>query len=189
MTCSFKRADLRQKTKQNNSSPCHCRKVTIHQDDCVINNGCDLFCATYHDVIGAAPFSVCSVPLTAFFSFPPILPFPILCLIFGWPLFLGKGPLFPWKGRSFRERLDPEELVAAAGGWLPWQGSLAASPARLAAGRAHPTLSVPAPLPVVGWMEASARPSKQTFPRCCGQPGNPASLGQLVHSPSTRVAF
>lgn len=38
----------------------------------------------------------------------------------------------------------------------------AASPARLAAVQACPVLSLPGPLPVEGWLEASAKPSRQT---------------------------
>ena len=138
-TCSFIIANLRQKKKEREKyiSPCRRRKVTIHQDDCVVNNACDLFCVTYHDVIGAAPFSVCSVPLAAFFSLPPpnsVLSDPLS--VFGWPLFLGKGPFSLWMGCFFRERLDREELLAAAGGQLSWQRPLAASPARLAAVKA-----------------------------------------------------
>lgn len=119
------------------------------------------------------------------FSQPPTAPpNPVLSnplSVFGRPLFLGKGPLFLWKGCSFR--VTQEELLAAAGGWLAWQGPPAASPARLAAGKTHPTLSVPSSLPVVGWMEASAKSSRQTLPGCGGQPGSPVSLGHLVHMP------
>lgn len=126
-------------------------------------------------------------PSLPFSRHPPPPPNPALSnplSIFGRPLFLGKGPLFLWKGCSFRERLDPGELLAAAGGWLAGlAGPPAASPARLAAVKTHPTLSVPSSLPVVGWMEASAKPSRQTLPGCGGQPGSPVSLGHLVHAP------
>lgn len=82
-----------QQQQKNPSSLCHCCKVTIHQDDCVIKNGCDLFCVTYYDVIGAAPFSVCHVPFSAFFLLPSILPFLIFCF---WLAFvLGERPSFP----------------------------------------------------------------------------------------------
>lgn len=36
---------------QKNTAPCHCRKVTIHHDDCAVNNACDLFSAADQDVI------------------------------------------------------------------------------------------------------------------------------------------
>lgn len=134
-TCSFIIANLRQKKKEREKyiSPCRRRKVTIHQDDCVVNNACDLFCVTYHDVIGAAPFSVCSVPLAAFFSLPPpILSFLILCLFLvglcswgkalfpsGWAVSLGKG----WTGRSCW--LQQVASCLGRGPWLPhlpgWQ--------------------------------------------------------------------
>lgn len=69
------------KNKIESSSLCRCHKVTVHQDDCEINNACGLFSVTHPGVIGAAPFSVWSVLLTACFLFPPILSFLILCLL------------------------------------------------------------------------------------------------------------
>lgn len=41
---------------------------------------------------------------------------PFWSFVFGWPLFLGEGPLFLWTSCSFGDMLDWEELLAAAGG-------------------------------------------------------------------------
>lgn len=54
--------------------PCPCCKDTSHQDDYVINNAWGLFSATNHDVIGAAPFSVSTLALAAFFLVLSVLP-------------------------------------------------------------------------------------------------------------------
>lgn len=53
-------------------------------------------------------------PSVPFSCYPQSCPF--WSFVFGWPLFLGKGPLFLWTGCSFRDMLDWEELLAAAGG-------------------------------------------------------------------------
>lgn len=66
-----------------------------------MNNECDLFCVTSPDVIGAAPFSVCSVPLTAFLSTPHRAPqsCPSQSFVYFWSAFVpGDRPSFPLEG-------------------------------------------------------------------------------------------
>lgn len=126
---------------------CRCHKVTVHHDDCVMNNAWDLFSATDHDVIGAGHFSVCAVPLTAFFLVPPILPFLIPC--FQLAFVARQGPLSLWRA------VPSGEGWARRSCWLRrWAavlaGGLVASPARLAAVKAHLLLPLPHSLPVVG---------------------------------------
>lgn len=75
----------------------------------MVKNAWDLFSVTHRDVIGAAPFSVCTVPLTAFFLLPLALPFLILCLFL---VVQGERPSFPLAGCSLRGRLGREELLA-----------------------------------------------------------------------------
>ena len=90
--------------------PCPCCKDTSHQDDYVINNAWGLFSATDHDVIGAAPFSVSTLALTAFFLVPSVLPSDLLCL-FSRPLSSGKA-LFSSGGLFSQGRLEPGKLLA-----------------------------------------------------------------------------
>lgn len=80
-----------------------------------------------------------------------------------WSAFVpGKGPFSPWTGCSFRARLGREELLAAAGGQLSWQRPPAASPARLAAVKAHPMLSLPPSLsPSLQWVNGDLRKTFQ----------------------------
>ena len=97
--------------------PCPCCKDTSHQDDYVINNAWGLFSATDHDVIGAAPFSVSSLALTAFFLVPSVLPSLIFCL-FSVGLCCGGRPSFPLVGCSlWRLRLG-KLLAVQVGSYL-----------------------------------------------------------------------
>ena len=101
----------------------------------MINNAWGLFSATDHDVTGAAPFSLSTLALTAFFLVPSVLPSLIFCL-FSVGLCCRGRPSFPLVGCSLR------------GGWgqascwlCRWaavlEGAPVASPASLAAIKAY----------------------------------------------------
>lgn len=101
----------------------------------MINNAWGLFSATDHDVIGAAPFSLSTLALTAFFLVPSVLPSLIFCL-FSVGLCCGGRPSFPLVGCSLRGGWGQASC------WLHrWaavlEGAPVASPAWLAAIKAH----------------------------------------------------
>lgn len=77
----------------------------------MINNAWGLFSATDHDVTGAAPFSLSTLALTAFFLVPSVLPSLIFCL-FSVGLCCGGKALFSSGGLFSQGRLGPGELLA-----------------------------------------------------------------------------
>lgn len=126
-------------------------------------------------------------PSVPFSCYPQSCPF--WSFVFGWPLFLGKGPLFLWTGCSFRDMLDWEEPLAAAGGRCLGKGPNCLT---YQAGSSKDLYHIVSPSlpPCGGWIEASAKLSRHTFPGCSSShPGNPVLPGHLEHTQSARMAF